>query len=66
MIVKIIVFILIIWGMFKLFDMIDDWVEEENEKREINVTRKADEDRKRREWEARHASRDLRKEKNDR
>ena len=53
MIVKIIVFILIIWGMFKLFDMIDDWVEEENEKREINVTRKADEDRKRREWERR-------------
>ena len=51
MIVKIIVFILIIWGMFKLFDMIDDWVEEENEKREINVKKLADEDRKRREWE---------------
>lgn len=33
--------------------------------RDINVKTKADDYNKRREWEARHASRDLRKEKND-
>ena len=53
MIVKIIVFILILWGMFKLFDIIDLFIEEREKEREINVTRKADEDRKRREWERR-------------
>lgn len=54
MIAKIIVFILILWGMFKLFDMIDDWLDEKPEaSTDINVTRKADEDRKRREWERR-------------
>ena len=53
MIVKIIVFILILWGMFKLFDIIDLFIEEQEKEREINVTRKADEDRKRREWERR-------------
>ena len=51
MIVKIIVFILILWGLFKLFDIIDLFIEEKEQ--EINVTRKADEDRKRREWERR-------------
>ena len=47
MIVKIIVFVLIIWGMFKLFDVIDLFIEEQEKER------KADEDRKRREWERR-------------
>lgn len=51
MIVKIIVFILILWGMFKLFDIIDLFIEEKE--REINVTRKADEFNKRKDWERR-------------
>ena len=53
MIVKIIVFILILWGMFKLFDIIDLFIEEQEKEREINVTRKADEYKKRKDWERR-------------
>ena len=53
MIMKIIVFILILWGIFKLFDAIDDFIEEQEKNNEINVTRKAEEYKKRKEWERR-------------
>lgn len=46
MIVKIIVFVLIIWGIFKLFDIIDLFIEEKEKEREIDIMRKVDEDRR--------------------
>jgi hypothetical protein len=46
MIIKIIVFILIIWGMFKLFDIIDLFIEEKEKEREIDIMRKVDEERR--------------------
>ena len=40
--------------MFKLFDMIDDWLGEKPEaSTDINVMRKADEFKKRKDWERR-------------
>lgn len=53
MIMKIIVFILILWGIFKLFDIIDLFIEEQEKEQEINVARKADEFKKRKDWERR-------------